>query len=94
VIALYNPISRSRPWQLGAAFEVLRGVLPADVPVIFGRAAGRPDEKLTVTSLAEADPTLADMATCVIIGSPETRRIARPGQPDLIYSPRSLGARS
>ncbi len=94
VIALYNPISRSRPWQLGAAFEVLRGVLPADVPVIFGRAAGRPDEKLTVTSLAEADPALADMATCVIIGSPETRRIVRPGQPDLIYSPRSLGVKA
>jgi len=94
VIALYNPISRSRPWQLGATFEVLRGVLPADVPVIFGRAAGRLDEKLVVTSLAGADPVMADMATCVIIGSPETRRIARLGQPDLIYSPRSLGARS
>lgn len=94
VIALYNPISRSRPWQLGAAFEVLRGVLPATVPVIFGRAAGRPDEKLVVTSLAEADPALADMATCVIVGSPETRRIARPGQPVLIYTPRSLGAKS
>lgn len=94
VIALYNPISRSRPWQLGAAFEVLRAVLPLDVPVIFGRAAGRCDETLVVTDLAEADPALADMATCVIIGSPETRRIARPGQPDLIYSPRSLGGRS
>ncbi len=93
VIALYNPISRSRPWQLGAAFDVLRGVLPADVPVIFGRAAGRPDEKLTVMRLAEADPALADMATCVIIGSPETRRIARPGQPELIYTPRSIGVR-
>ena len=24
VIALYNPVSRARPWQLGAAFERLR----------------------------------------------------------------------
>ena len=24
VIALYNPVSRARPWQLGRAFEVLR----------------------------------------------------------------------
>ena len=29
VIALYNPISRARPWQLGRAFEVLRRHLPA-----------------------------------------------------------------
>ena len=28
VIALYNPISRARPWQLGRAFEVLRESLP------------------------------------------------------------------
>lgn len=90
-IALYNPISRSRSWQLGAAFDILRKVLPAATPVIFGRAAGRPDERVAVVSLAEADPVLADMATCVIVGSPETRRIARPGQPDLVYTPRGLG---
>ena len=41
VIALYNPISKARPWQLGKAFEVLRAVLPGETIVIFGRAAGR-----------------------------------------------------
>jgi precorrin-3B C17-methyltransferase len=33
----------------------------------------------------------ADMATCVIIGSSETRLIDRPGLPPLVYSPRSTG---
>jgi len=88
VIALYNPISKARPWQLGKAFEILREVLPGTVPVIFGRAAGRPDEKITVMPLAEADASVADMATCVMIGSPETRIIARRGKPDLVYTPR------
>lgn len=88
VIALYNPISRARPWQLGEAFEILRGVLPATVPVIFGRAAGRPDERMTVMPLGEANANRADMATCVIIGSPETRVVQREGQPDLVYTPR------
>lgn len=88
VIALYNPISRARPWQLGEAFEILRGVLPATVPVIFGRAAGRPDERMTVMPLGDADASRADMATCVIIGSPETRIVRREGQPDLVYTPR------
>jgi len=91
VIALYNPISRGRPWQLGTAFSILREVLPWSTPVIFGRAAGRPDEAITVMTLAEADPAQADMATCVVIGSPETRVVERPGLAPLVYSPRSSG---
>ncbi|MBX9457196.1 MAG: precorrin-3B C(17)-methyltransferase [Rhizobium sp.] len=89
VIALYNPISKARPWQLGKAFDILKDVLPGTVPVIFGRAAGRPDERIVVVPLSQADPAMADMATCVMIGSPETRVIARPNLPDLVYSPRS-----
>jgi precorrin-3B C17-methyltransferase len=89
VIALYNPVSRSRPWQLGEALEILRAILTAETPVIFGRAIGRPDERLTITSLAEADADMADMATCIIVGSHETRRIARQGRSDLVYTPRS-----
>ncbi|MFT4162781.1 precorrin-3B C(17)-methyltransferase [Shinella sp.] len=94
VIALYNPISKARPWQLGKAFEMLRAVLPAQTPVIFGRAAGRPDERMLVMPLGEAKAERADMATCVVIGSPETRIIARPGLPDLVYTPRFLKAPS
>ena len=93
VIALYNPISKARPWQLGRAFETLRRNLPARTPVIFGRAAGRPDERIEVFPLAEADPEKADMATCVMIGSPETRIIERGDRPALVYTPRfSAGA--
>jgi precorrin-3B C17-methyltransferase len=93
VISLYNPISMARPWQLGSAFETLRAHLPAATPVIFGRAAGRPDERIEIVSLAEADATKADMATCVVIGSPETRLIERDGKRPLVYTPRfSTGA--
>src|SRR5499433_2846124 len=72
VIALYNPVSRARPWQLGAALERLRRHLPAATPVVFGRAVGRQDERVAVTTLADADPAAADMATLVIVGSHET----------------------
>jgi precorrin-3B C17-methyltransferase len=91
VIALYNPISRARPWQLGRAFEILREHLPASTPVVFGRAAGRPDERIAIAPLGEADATVADMATCVIIGSAETRIVQRDRLPPLVYSPRSTG---
>jgi precorrin-3B C17-methyltransferase len=89
VIALYNPISKARPWQLGRAFECLSAVLPGTTPVIFGRAAGRPDERMNVCLLADAAPEMADMATCIIIGSPETRIIKRSERPALVYTPRS-----
>ncbi len=92
VIALYNPISKARPWQLGKAFERLRAILPETTPVIFGRAAGRPDERMEVQPLGKADAAQADMATCVIIGSAETRIIDRGEKPSLVYTPRFLAA--
>lgn len=92
VIALYNPISRARPWQLGEAFNLLSELLPPETPVIFGRAAGREDERIAIVPLAQADAGMADMATCVIIGSSETRIIDRPGREPLVYSPRSARA--
>ncbi|HEV7415610.1 MAG TPA: precorrin-3B C(17)-methyltransferase [Tianweitania sediminis] len=92
VIALYNPISKARPFQLGRAFEILLTVLPETVPVVFGRAAGRPDERIRIVPLSDADPAFADMATCVIIGSPDTRLIERPGMEPLVYAPRSAKA--
>jgi precorrin-3B C17-methyltransferase len=89
VIALYNPVSRARPWQLGAAFERLRKHLPGSTPVVFGRAVGRSDEQIDLVALEAADPLAADMATLVIVGSAETRVVARPGRRPLVYTPRA-----
>jgi precorrin-3B C17-methyltransferase len=90
VIALYNAVSKARPWQFGQALENLRRHLPPSTPVIFGRAVGRADERVTVTTLDEAGSQQADMATLVIIGSRETRVIARPGRSPLVYTPRAV----
>jgi len=89
VIALYNPVSRARPWQLGKAFTLLSRHLPGATPVIFGRAVGRGDESVTVTALAAAADASADMATLIIVGSAATRLVARPGLPPLVYTPRA-----
>jgi precorrin-3B C17-methyltransferase len=89
VIALYNPISQARQWQLAAAFERLRRYLPATTPVVFGRAVGRADEAIAVATLQSADASNADMATLVIVGSAETRLVPRPGHAPLVYTPRS-----
>ena len=89
VIALYNPVSRARPWQFGKAVERLRRHLPPATPVVFGRAVGRAGESIDVVTLAAADNTPADMATLVIVGSRETRIIARRGRSPLVYTPRA-----
>jgi precorrin-3B C17-methyltransferase len=89
VIALYNPVSQARQWQLAAAFERLRRYLPATTPVVFGRAVGRVDEAIAVTTLQSADASNADMATLVIVGSADTRLVPRPGHAPLVYTPRS-----
>ena len=90
VIAIYNPVSRARPWQLGAAFDRVGKLLPGSTPVIFGRAVGRADELVEVTVLAAAKSSSADMATLVIIGSAETRVVARDGRSPLVYTPRAV----
>jgi precorrin-3B C17-methyltransferase len=90
VIALYNPVSRARPWQFGQAIARLRRHLPQSTLVIFGRAVGRPDERVSVTTLDAAEAAPADMATLVIVGSRETRVIVRPGRSPLVYTPRAV----
>jgi precorrin-3B C17-methyltransferase len=79
-VVLYNPRSRSRPWQLGAAFDLLRPILPPATPVAIATAVTRPDERIAITTLAAADPTLADMRSLVIIGSAAARRIDGQGR--------------
>lgn len=91
-IALYNPISRARPWQLGAAFALLAQHLPETVPVIFGHAVTRDAERIVIIPLGEAAQQDANMASCIIIGTRETRIVARPGLAPLAYTPRSLSA--
>ena len=89
VVALYNAASRARPWQLGAALNAVRAILPSDTPVAFATAISRADESIEITTLRDADPARADMRTLVLIGSAATRRIERPGGQPWLYSPRT-----
>ena len=89
VIALYNPVSRARPWQFSAAIERLRRHLPPSTPIVFGRAVTRPGERIDILRLDRANLIGADMATLVIVGSRDTRVVARPGKLPLVYTPRA-----
>ncbi|GJE60274.1 precorrin-3B C(17)-methyltransferase [Methylobacterium trifolii] len=91
VLALYNPISSARPWQLGAALGLAAEIRVPETPVVFARAVTRPDEAIRVMSLAEAREAPADMATLVIVGASGTRLIPRgAGERPFVYTPRSV----
>jgi precorrin-3B C17-methyltransferase len=89
VIALYNPASRARPYQLGRAFELLRATKSPRTIVLFVRNAATPEASVVTTVLAEADPALADMRTLVIIGAAATRLVSRNGRRPWVYTPRA-----
>ena len=88
VMAFYNPISRSRPWQLGRALEIVRAHRAPQTLVVLGRDIGRPGASLRSLTLGELTPEMVDMRTLVIIGSSTTRRFPRVDGGDWVYTPR------
>jgi len=75
VVSLYNPRSVERHWQLGVALGLLGEHRRATTPVGIVTDAGRPTERVTVTTLADLDVTLVGMTTCVIVGASSTRAL-------------------
>jgi cobalt-precorrin 5A hydrolase / precorrin-3B C17-methyltransferase len=87
-IALYNPISKQRTWQLGKAKEILLHWRSLQTPVVLGRNLGRPQQSVRVCTLGEFDPLEADMRTLIIVGSSQTRTIPRQNGEVWVYTPR------
>ncbi|MGH3526546.1 MAG: precorrin-3B C(17)-methyltransferase [Pseudonocardiaceae bacterium] len=75
VLALYNPRSRGRAWQLGQARDILAEYRSGDTPVGLVTDAGRAGEQVEITTLAALDPDRAGMHTVVIVGAGGTRRL-------------------
>ena len=72
VIAIHNPKSRGRDWQLAEAAKILLGNLPPDVPAGIARRCGRPGESAEITTLGRLAAAEADMQTLVIVGNRST----------------------
>ena len=90
-LAFYNPISRSRPWQLGRALEIVAQHRLAATPVVLGRDIGRPGQTLRTTTLGQLTPDQVDMRTMVLIGSSTTCAFPRMGGGEWVYTPRWYG---
>ncbi|SDN02044.1 precorrin-2 C20-methyltransferase / precorrin-3B C17-methyltransferase [Actinacidiphila guanduensis] len=88
VLALYNPGSRSRTWQVAKARELLLEHRAPDTPVVVARDVGGPDERVRTVRLADLEPAEVDMRTLLIVGSSQTRAVLRPGGDEVVWTPR------
>ena len=73
VVALYNPRSQDRDWQLGRARELLMKHRQMETPVFIARQLGRKEEDLQLTTLEALNPHDIDMLTLVLIGNSSTK---------------------
>ena len=72
VTAVYNPKSHGRYWQLYRLQELFLKYRSAETPVGYVRQAGRPEQKVKVTTLGAFDPEDIDMFTVILIGNSQS----------------------
>jgi precorrin-2 C20-methyltransferase/precorrin-3B C17-methyltransferase len=90
VLAIYNPASKTRTWQVGAMRELLLEHRDAGTPVVIGRDVAGPREHVKVVRLADLDPDEVDMRCLLIVGSSQTQWIqaADDDRVDRVFTPR------
>ncbi|MGW5645476.1 precorrin-2 C(20)-methyltransferase [Saccharopolyspora sp. NPDC003752] len=92
VMAIYNPASRSRTWQVAAARDAVLEHRSPDTPVVIGRDVGGPAESIEVVRLADLDPSDVDMRCLLLIGSSTTRLAVGADGRDVVFTPRRYPA--
>lgn len=72
VIAIYNPRSKGRKDHLEKAVNIILKHKTKDTPVGIVKDSGRPNTKITITTLGQIDYEKVDMLSVVIIGNTNT----------------------
>jgi len=73
VLAIYNPASTARTWQVGAMRDLLLAHRDPGTPVVIGRDISGSGERVTVVRLDQLDPAEVDMRCLLIVGSSQTQ---------------------
>ena len=73
VVALYNPRSQGRDWQLEKARQILLSGRPASTPVVLARQLGRREEAVELQELGSLPVEAVDMLTVLVIGNSSSR---------------------
>ncbi len=72
ITAVYNPKSKGRYWQLYRLQELFLKHRSPNTPVGYVHQAGREEQEVKLTTLADFDPEDVDMFTIVVIGNSQT----------------------
>lgn len=89
VVAIYNPASKTRTWQVAAMRDLMLEHRDPATPVIIGRDVSGPHESVRVVPLGELDQADVDMRCLLIVGSSQTRWHTAAGNgADRVFTPR------
>ena len=72
VTAVYNPKSHGRYWQLYRLVELFLQERSPETPVGYVRQAGREEQEVKLTTLADFNPEDVDMFTVILIGNSQS----------------------
>ncbi|WP_269623702.1 precorrin-3B C(17)-methyltransferase [Prochlorococcus marinus] len=72
VIAIFNPKSKKRNWQLKKTVDLLLEFRKPCTPVAIARELGRPDESIEIHTLATLPFDQVDMLTILVIGNSQS----------------------
>ena len=72
VIAIYNPKSKKRDWQLNKAREIILEHRPGTTPVGIVTGAMRENQRIQLCSLGALDKADVDMQSIVFVGNSST----------------------
>ena len=88
VLAIYNPASKARTWQVGAMRDLLLAHREPGTPVVIGRdVVLARDEQVRVVRLADLNPAEVDMRCLLIVGSSQTQWYSADSG-DRVFTPR------
>ncbi len=75
VVALYNPRSLGRDWQLARAMALLSEGRSGRIPVVLARQLGRAGEQVSLHVLEDLPLEQVDMLSLVLVGNSTTRLV-------------------
>ena len=75
VIAIYNPRSKKRDWQLGQAIDLIGKYRDGQTPVGIVKNAMREGQTILITTLSSLDESSADMLSVLVVGNSRTRML-------------------
>ena len=90
-LALYNPVSSQRRWQLDETRTIVLRHRAPQTPVVLARDIGGPTEALRIIELGDLRTDDVDMRTVVLVGASTTRTFAAPNGRRYVYTPRTYG---